>query len=86
MIDENYFKIYINDTEVICVSRLGYSGSRNLHNVQSILFDHHVTFVAVYGQRQMTEMVGLIPCKSKKPHGFQIGWPLKSVWPLDINI
>ena len=50
-------KIYISDTEVISVSRLWYSGSRNLNNVQSIMFDHHVTFVALFGQRHMTKMV-----------------------------
>ena len=57
MVDQNYLKIYISDTEVISVSRLWFSGSKNLSNVQSIMFDPHVTFVAVFGQRQMTEMV-----------------------------
>ena len=46
MVDQNY----LNDTEVICVSRLWYSGSRNLNNVQSILFDHRDLYVVNGGR------------------------------------
>ena len=36
-----------NDREVISVSRIWFSGSRNSNKIKSILFDHHVTLLAV---------------------------------------
>ena len=54
MVDQNYFKIYINDTEVISVSRLWYSGSRNPNKVQLLMSGHHVTLERLFGQGHMT--------------------------------
>ena len=43
----------INDREVISVSKIWFSGSRNSNNLKSIMSDHHVTLETVVGQGHM---------------------------------
>ena len=55
MVDQHYFKIYINDYRGNQrVQDCGISGSRNPSKVQLLMSGHHVTLERLFGQGHMT--------------------------------